>query len=94
MRRIGYFVGVVVIAFALISSYTVNTTLANEKSEGECIVCGKALDSHGKLVTIEYEWEAVAFYYEGCAKKYEKGHHDISHKEEEHPGKHKGDDKH
>ena len=93
MKCIGYFVSVV-IAFTLIISYVGNTTLASEKSADECIVCGKSVDSHGKPVTIEQEGETVTVCSEGCANKYEKDHQDKSHKEEGHPGKHKGDEKH
>lgn len=94
MKRILHLTAVIVFACLLIAFYAADVTYGKEKSDNGCIVCGKPLDSHGKPVTIEREGETVTLCCVGCANKYEKGHQDKSYKEEELPGKHKGDEKH
>ena len=55
MKRIGYFIGVVGIAFVLTTSYAVKTTFASsccgtkeasaaEQADTKCLVCGKAVE--------------------------------------------------
>ncbi len=95
MKRIVHLTAVVAFACLLIAFYATNvTTYASEKSDNECELCGKPSDSHGKPVTIEQDGENLTFCCQGCVNKYEKEHQDKSYKEEGHPGKHKGDDKH
>lgn len=98
MKRIVNLTLIVVFACLLVAFYAGTvTTYAHEKAGNECVQCGKPADSHGGAVTVEHDGEHLTFCCQGCANKYEKGHHDESHhKDEVHhdQGEHKGHDKH
>ncbi len=93
MKRIVHLTAVVVFACLLIAFYATNVTYASEDS-GKCVFCEKPADIHGKPVTTGEGEDSLTFCCKGCVEKYEKEHQDKSVKEGEHPGKHKGDDKH
>ncbi len=98
MRKIVNLSVVAFIACMMIAFYTGSLkTYANEESGHECVQCGKAADSHGGAITVEHDKGHLTFCCQGCANKYEKGHHDeSSHKDGDHHdhGEHKGHDKH
>ncbi len=94
MKRVTCFIGIVVIAFALIAFSSTNFTLASDESGDKCEFCGKPNDSHGGAINVEQDGETKTFCCKGCVNKYEKEHHDKSQGKDDHPGKHKWDDKH
>ena len=93
MKRIVCLTAIVAFACLLIVFYATNVTYASEKSD-ICAFCEKSADSHGKPVTTGEGEDSLTFCCQGCVEKYEKDHQDKSVKEDAHPGKHKGDDKH
>ncbi|MFQ5963153.1 MAG: hypothetical protein ACE5KZ_02605 [Candidatus Scalinduaceae bacterium] len=83
MKHASYIIGIVVIAYALMTSYSNNIVFADsycdikevsagEKPENGCIVCGKGVDSKGKRVEVEHEGKSIPFCCEGCANAYKK----------------------
>ncbi|GJQ23635.1 MAG: hypothetical protein HRU72_10205 [Planctomycetia bacterium] len=82
MRRIGYFVSIIGLAFVLMTSYTTKTTLASgccstkeasaaEKSDTKCAVCGKAVDKD-KGVKVTCEGKTVTLCCDSCAAAFKK----------------------
>ncbi|MBE7444723.1 MAG: hypothetical protein HS132_05535 [Planctomycetia bacterium] len=82
MKRIGYFLSVVGIAFVLTTSYAVKITHASsccstkevsaaEKTDTKCVVCGKEVDKD-KGVKVECEGKSVTLCCEGCAAAFKK----------------------
>ena len=85
MKRMGIFVGVVVIAF-LLTAFNANNAISgdsccgikegakavstDEKSDNDCAVCGKAADSKGKQVDVEHDGKTSHLCCEGCANAY------------------------
>lgn len=84
MKRIGYFVGIASIAFALITSYEANKVFAGssccgakevsagEKCESKCLICGKAIDSKSNPVKVEHNGKTFCFCCENCADTFKK----------------------
>ena len=82
MKRIGYFVTVVGIAFVLLTSYAVKMTHASsccgtkeasaaEKADTKCVVCGKVVDKD-KGVKVECEGKTVTLCCNDCAAAFKK----------------------
>lgn len=82
MKRIGYFISVVGIAFVLLTSYAARMTYASsccgtkdvtaaEKSDTKCVVCGKAVDKD-KGVKVDCEGKTVTLCCNDCASVFKK----------------------
>lgn len=82
MKRIGYFLSIVGIAFVVVTSYTVKTTHASsccstkevsttEKTDAQCLVCGKAVDKD-KGVKVECEGKSATLCCNDCAAAFKK----------------------
>lgn len=82
MKRIGYFIGIAVIAGALLTSYAVKTTFASsccekkneaasEQTDTKCVVCGKAIEK-GKGVKVECEGNTVILCCDSCETVFKK----------------------
>lgn len=83
MRRIGYFMGVIGIAFVLATSYAIKTTFASsccgtkdaaaaEQTESKCVVCGKAVNKD-KGVRVECEGKTFILCCKDCETVFKKG---------------------
>ncbi len=93
MRKIVNLSVVVVIVCMMIAFYTTSIiTYANEKADHGCVQCGKPADSYGGAIKIEHDGELLIFCCPNCVDNHKKGHHDESHKDDEH-GNHKSNDK-
>ena len=82
MKRIGYFIGVVGIACAVITSYAVKTTFASsccgtkeataaEQADTKCLVCGKAVEKD-KGVKVECEGKTIVLCCKDCEAVFKK----------------------
>ncbi|MGQ3684009.1 MAG: hypothetical protein ACUBOA_03195 [Candidatus Loosdrechtia sp.] len=84
MIRIGYFAGIVGIAFALTTASVANKmtfagsccgtkdAAAAEQKEIKCVVCGKVVDK-GKGVQVECEGKTVVLCCKNCEATFKKG---------------------
>lgn len=82
MKRIGYFIGVVGVAFVLMTSYALTTTFASsccgtkeasaaEQTDTKCPVCGKAVEKDTG-VKVECEGSTIILCCKDCEAVFKK----------------------